>query len=159
MKPAKILKIAFNMVKANKLRSWLTIIGVIIGIASVMTIITTGEYFQEQVTKTLEGLGGDTITIVASTPFNVNQEEEVEIRQRFGREFRKKFGREFRRKFDNSSERFRNFRRRFRNSLEVTAETADESETNTSDSIELEACNRSRTNKDGCFYSPENSSC
>ena len=74
MKPAKILKIAFNMVKANKLRSWLTIIGVIIGIASVMAIVTTGEYFQEQVTETLEGFGGDTITIVASIPFQVTEE-------------------------------------------------------------------------------------
>ncbi|WP_440955627.1 ABC transporter permease [Methanosarcina sp. Mfa9] len=70
MKPTKILKIALNMVKANKLRSWLTIIGVIIGIASVMAIVTTGEYFQEQVTETLENLGGDTITIVASYPFD-----------------------------------------------------------------------------------------
>ena len=78
MKLAKILKIALNMVKANKLRSWLTIIGVIIGIASIMTIITTGEYFQGQVTKTMEGLGGDAITIVASPPFKVLQEEGVE---------------------------------------------------------------------------------
>ena len=77
MKPAKILKIALNMVKANKLRSWLTIIGVIIGIASVMAIVTTGEYFQEQVTETLEGFGGDTITIVASTPFQVTEEGEI----------------------------------------------------------------------------------
>ncbi|MGB9929377.1 MAG: ABC transporter permease [Methanosarcina sp.] len=77
MKPEKILKIAFNMVKANKLRSWLTIIGIIIGIASVMAIITTGEYFQEQVTETLEGLGGDTITIIASTPFEVTEEAAV----------------------------------------------------------------------------------
>ncbi|KKG16896.1 ABC transporter permease [Methanosarcina sp. 2.H.T.1A.6] len=78
MKPAKILRIAFNMVKANKLRSWLTIVGVIIGIASVMAIVTTGEYFQEQVTKTMEDLGGDTITIVASYPFNF---EDVEYSQ------------------------------------------------------------------------------
>jgi len=81
MKLAKILKIALNMVKANKLRSWLTIIGVIIGIASVMVIITTGEYFQEQVTETLEGLGGDTITIVASVPFEISSEEEVEYEE------------------------------------------------------------------------------
>lgn len=79
MKPAKILRIAFNMVKANKLRSWLTIIGVIIGIASVMAIVTTGEYFQNQVTETLEGLGGDTITIVASTPFNVMEDEDFMV--------------------------------------------------------------------------------
>lgn len=77
MKLAKILKIALSMVKANKLRSWLTIIGVIIGIASVMVIITTGEYFQEQVTETLEGIGGDTITIVASIPFEMTSEEDV----------------------------------------------------------------------------------
>ncbi|UGV41661.1 ABC transporter permease [Methanococcoides orientis] len=79
MKPAKILKISLNMVKANKLRSWLTIIGVIIGIASVMTVVTTGEFFQDQVTKTLEGFGGDTITIVASTPFQIINEEEVGV--------------------------------------------------------------------------------
>ncbi len=79
MKLAKILKIALNMVKANKLRSWLTIVGVIIGIASVMAIVTTGEYFQEQVTETLEGFGGDTITIVASTPFQVTEEETGEV--------------------------------------------------------------------------------
>ncbi len=77
MKPAKILKIALNMVKANKLRSWLTIIGIIIGIASVMAIVTTGEYFQDQVTETLEGFGGDVITIVASTPFQVTESGEV----------------------------------------------------------------------------------
>lgn len=41
MKLAKILKIALNMVKANRLRSWLTIIGIIIGIASVVAIVTT----------------------------------------------------------------------------------------------------------------------
>ncbi len=81
MKLAKILKIALNMVKANKLRSWLTIIGVIIGIASVMAIVTTGEYFQEQVTETLEGLGGDTITIVASVPFEIYSEEDMEYEE------------------------------------------------------------------------------
>ena len=77
MKPGKILKIAFSMVKANKLRSWLTIIGIIIGIASVMAIVTTGEYFEKEVTETLEGFGGDIITIVASTPFQVTDEELV----------------------------------------------------------------------------------
>ncbi|RXA16380.1 ABC transporter permease [Methanosarcina sp. MSH10X1] len=75
MKTGKILRIALSMVKSNKLRSWLTIIGVIIGIASVMAIVTTGEYFEKEVTETLEGFGGDTITIVASTPFQITDEE------------------------------------------------------------------------------------
>ena len=55
------------------------VITVIIGIASVVAIVTTGEYFQEQVTETLEELGGDTITIVASTPFEISSEEAVVI--------------------------------------------------------------------------------
>ncbi|MDW7731984.1 MAG: ABC transporter permease [Methanolobus sp.] len=79
MKPAKIFKISLNMVKSNRLRSWLTIIGVVIGIASVMTVVTTGEYFQEQVTDTLEGLGSSTITIIADTPYQVTYEEEEGI--------------------------------------------------------------------------------
>ncbi|AKB38613.1 ABC transporter, permease protein [Methanosarcina siciliae C2J] len=86
MKLAKILKIALNMVKANKLRSWLTIIGIIIGIASVVAIVTTGEYFQEQVTETLEELGGDVITIYPSTPFLVSSEEDEEYEEDTGEE-------------------------------------------------------------------------
>ncbi len=42
-----------------------------------MAIVTTGEYFQKQVTETLEGFGGDTITIVASTPFQISSEEDM----------------------------------------------------------------------------------
>ena len=90
MKLSKIFRISLNMVRANKLRSWLTIIGVVIGIASVMTVVTTGEYFQDQVTKTLEGFGGDIITIVAFRPEQViNSEEmngqvtEIEVKNEF----------------------------------------------------------------------------
>ncbi|WP_406657296.1 ABC transporter permease [Methanolobus sp. ZRKC2] len=62
MKPVKIFRISLNMVKHNRLRSWLTIIGVVIGIASVMTVVTMGDYFHNQVTKTLE-MESDTIEI------------------------------------------------------------------------------------------------
>jgi putative ABC transport system permease protein len=133
MKPKKILKIAFNMVKANKLRSWLTIIGVIIGIASVMAIVTTGEYFQEQVTETLEGLGGDTITIVASIPFQVNEEGEMvkdtEVSSEVAAETEE---------VDPETE-------------EVTAETEEISETNTSDSIEPESVTEAELTKTDVF--------
>lgn len=112
MKLAKILKIALSMVKANKLRSWLTIIGVIIGIASVMAIVTTGEYFQEQVTETLEGIGGDTITIVASVPFEISYEEDMEYEENP----------------EESSDE----------SEAITLGTEEESENSTSDTIDLE---------------------
>ena len=132
MKPAKILKIAFNMVKANKLRSWLTIIGVIIGIASVMAIVTTGEYFQEQVTETLEGFGGDTITIVASTPFQVT--EEGEIGEDTG---------------DSSEEDTE--KARFRRSSEVSVQTEEISQNGTSGSLDSESVTEAELTKMDVF--------
>jgi putative ABC transport system permease protein len=75
MKPAKIFKISLNMVKANKLRSWLTIVGIVIGIASVMTVVTTGEYFQDQVTETLEGFGSSAITIIPNVQYKVTDDD------------------------------------------------------------------------------------
>ena len=79
MKPVKIFKVSLNMVKHNKLRSWLTIVGVVIGIASVMTVVTMGDYFHDQVTKTLEQLETDTISIYAYTSHGFFYEEEVGI--------------------------------------------------------------------------------
>ena len=137
MKPKKILKIAFNMVKANKLRSWLTIIGVIIGIASVMAIVTTGEYFQEQVTETLEGLGGDTITIVASIPFQVNEEGEMVKDTEVSSEV--------------AAETSRKTEEVTAETEEVTAETEEVSETNTSDSIEPESVTEAELTKMDVF--------
>jgi putative ABC transport system permease protein len=130
MKLAKVLKIAFGMVKANKLRSWLTIIGVIIGIASVMTIITTGEYFQEQVTKTMEGLGGDTITIIPSVPFNVIQEGDArsDLGANSGKNSMRNSGENSMTSSGGDSGM----------SLQTTAEIADEAETNTNMSNPLE---------------------
>jgi putative ABC transport system permease protein len=141
MKLAKVLKIALGMVKANKLRSWLTIIGVIIGIASVMTIITTGEYFQEQVTKTMEGLGGDTITIVPSTPFNVIQGGDAggNSGENSGRSSMRSSGENSMTSSGGGSGM----------SLETTAENTDESETNASmsDPMELETLTESELTK------------
>lgn len=63
MKKSKIFELALGMVKASKLRSWLTIIGIVIGIASVMAIVTTGEFFQKTVESTLSDMGGTSIVI------------------------------------------------------------------------------------------------
>jgi putative ABC transport system permease protein len=67
MKPSKIFKLAFNMVKGSKLRSWITIIGVVVAVASVITIISAGELMEKQVTHELEKLGGDVISVYAIT--------------------------------------------------------------------------------------------
>ena len=63
MKLPKILKLSLNMFLHSKLRSWLTIIGIFIGVAAVVAIISLGQGLQENVNSRLQGLGQDIITI------------------------------------------------------------------------------------------------
>lgn len=63
MKFIKSFKHAFEMVIHSKLRSWLTILGIVIGVASVIAIISMGEGMQQQVTSQLSTLGGDILTV------------------------------------------------------------------------------------------------
>ena len=65
MKIIKCLKHAFNMVVHSKLRSWLTIIGIVIGVAAVIAIVSIGEGMQQSMTDRLSGLGGDILTLSA----------------------------------------------------------------------------------------------
>jgi putative ABC transport system permease protein len=63
MKLSKSLKLALNIILHSKLRSWLTIIGIVIGIAAVVAIVSIGEGMQQNVESRLGGLGADIITI------------------------------------------------------------------------------------------------
>jgi putative ABC transport system permease protein len=63
MKLSKSLKLALNIIVHSKLRSWLTIIGIIIGIAAVVAIVSIGEGMRQNVESRLGGLGADIITI------------------------------------------------------------------------------------------------
>ncbi|MBN1761526.1 MAG: ABC transporter permease [Methanomicrobia archaeon] len=63
MKVRKSLKLAVNILVHSKLRSWLTIIGIVIGIAAVVAIVSIGEGMQQGVESRLGGLGADVITI------------------------------------------------------------------------------------------------
>ncbi len=51
------------MVIHSKLRSWLTILGIVIGVASVIAIVSLGEGMQESVNAELGDLGSDLVTI------------------------------------------------------------------------------------------------
>ena len=57
------LFLAFNNLKRRKLRSWLTMIGIFIGIASVVALISLGQGLQESIEKQFVALGTDKITI------------------------------------------------------------------------------------------------
>jgi putative ABC transport system permease protein len=63
MKQSKSFKLALNIILHSKLRSWLTIIGIVIGIAAVVAIVSIGEGMQQNVESRLGGLGADIITI------------------------------------------------------------------------------------------------
>ncbi len=65
MKLIKCLKHAFGMVLHSRIRSWLTILGIVIGVASVVAIMSIGGGMQESMTEQLGGLGGDILTLSA----------------------------------------------------------------------------------------------
>lgn len=63
MKLGYSFKLSINSILHRKLRSWLTLLGIIIGVAAVVSIIAIGEGAQASVTERLAGFGADIITI------------------------------------------------------------------------------------------------
>ncbi len=59
----EILRVALAAIRANKLRSFLTALGIIIGIASVITMVALGEGAQRAVEARLRTLGTNVLTI------------------------------------------------------------------------------------------------
>jgi putative ABC transport system permease protein len=63
MKLKKSFQLAVNILIHSKLRSWLTILGIVIGVAAVVAIVSIGEGAQASVNARLSGLGADMITV------------------------------------------------------------------------------------------------
>ena len=55
------IKEAITSISSNKMRSLLTMLGIIIGISAVITITTIGNSIQTTLTSTLNSLGGNTV--------------------------------------------------------------------------------------------------
>ena len=75
-----ILKVSLKNIKSNKLRSSLTMLGLIIGIASVIILVGIGNGASNSVTSQVQSLGTDilTVTIASSdTSFEYEQVEEI----------------------------------------------------------------------------------
>ena len=62
----KYFKLAIKNISHRKLRSWLTIIGVIIGIASIVSLISISNGMQNAIEEQFEQFGTDMITITPS---------------------------------------------------------------------------------------------
>ncbi|HEY5525106.1 MAG TPA: ABC transporter permease [Clostridium sp.] len=63
MKVTKLFKIALSSVWSNKMRSFLTMLGIIIGISSVIVLVGIGQGTNKQVTDQIESLGTNLITV------------------------------------------------------------------------------------------------
>ncbi len=55
--------LALNGLRANKMRSLLTMLGIIIGIASVIAIMTLGDSISSSVTESMSSMGANNVTI------------------------------------------------------------------------------------------------
>lgn len=81
MKLKDSFKLSLNNILHRKLRAWLTLLGIIIGVAAVVSIISIGEGAQSNLTENLSDFGADIITI--SPGFNragfLEEVEEEEI--------------------------------------------------------------------------------
>lgn len=63
------LEVAFSALFANKLRSALTMLGIIIGVAAVVSLVSLGEGVQNAITAEIEGAGSNVISIIPGGGF------------------------------------------------------------------------------------------
>ena len=63
MRFSKALEMALNILLHSKLRSWLTIIGIVIGVGAIVAIVSMGEGMQQSIKNRLSSFGADVITV------------------------------------------------------------------------------------------------
>ncbi|MEV7007361.1 ABC transporter permease [Streptosporangium sp. NPDC051022] len=66
MSRLEILRFALRGLAANKLRSFLTTLGILIGVAAVILLVAFGEGASQSIQKSIQRLGANTLTISAS---------------------------------------------------------------------------------------------
>ncbi len=63
MKITQGIKMAFNSILSNKLRSFLTMLGIIIGVSAVISLVALGQGSAKQVTEQVQSLGSNLLTV------------------------------------------------------------------------------------------------
>jgi putative ABC transport system permease protein len=86
MRFAVLIKIAMYSVWSNKMRSFLTMLGIIIGISSVIILVGMGEGTKKQVTEQIEKLGTNLITVnlMGNKNTSISDEELAELKTKPG---------------------------------------------------------------------------
>ena len=67
-----LLVFAFNNIRRRGLRSWLTMIGIFIGVAAVVSLVSLGQGLEQAVKEQFAQIGADTITILGRAGFIVS---------------------------------------------------------------------------------------
>ncbi len=67
MNPVNLIKIALRALQRNKLRAFLTMLGIIIGVAAVITMMSIGEGSKQSIQSSLSSMGSNMITIMPSS--------------------------------------------------------------------------------------------
>lgn len=86
MKLSKLVKMALSSVWNNKMRSFLTMLGIIIGISSVIILVGMGQGTQKKVSDQIENLGTNLITvnIMGNRTPTISDEELAELKTKPG---------------------------------------------------------------------------
>ena len=66
----EILQVAFQSIRANKLRSMLTMLGIIIGVGAVITMVALGTGAQKAIEERINALGAQLLTIYPGQSFS-----------------------------------------------------------------------------------------
>ncbi|MDF2504364.1 MULTISPECIES: ABC transporter permease [Clostridium] len=86
MRFTKLVKIALSSVWNNKMRSFLTMLGIIIGISSVIILVGIGQGTQKDVSDQIESLGTNLITanIMSSKSITISSEDLASLKTKPG---------------------------------------------------------------------------
>ena len=57
------VRLALSSLRSNKMRALLTMLGIIIGIGSVIAIVTVGQSLTGSITDSMSGLGANNLTV------------------------------------------------------------------------------------------------
>lgn len=72
------LVMAVKAINAHRIRSFLTMLGIIIGIASVVLVVALGEGSQQKVLQNISALGTNTITVRAGSGFGARDANKIQ---------------------------------------------------------------------------------
>ena len=78
--------IAFESVKSNKLRSFLTALGIIFGVAAVISMLAIGNGAQQEILEQIKMVGVNNIVILPKIPDEVNDESSTAQNDELGKQ-------------------------------------------------------------------------